>query len=173
MFQPHLLFVSKASTMTNHPNLSTCTCRNCTHVRKQQQRALRATNMGRGSTIVDVWNATLKSFPCLRPFLPTTIHISSRTVGPKHDPYVRDRIDVTRRGQVHSYISCGLAGDSYEVDGVEQIGPSNYFGPSPTNVAWTAFTVATGGTPDQWQRWYNRIHRNDIEDPVGCLSDYI
>ena len=45
-----------------------CDCKNCKHVRKQQRRALSAARpSGKGmETVVDAWNDTLKSFPCLK-----------------------------------------------------------------------------------------------------------
>jgi len=48
-----------------------CKCKNCVHVRKQQATALRATNqaatrrMAVSDDVVELWNETLKDFPCL------------------------------------------------------------------------------------------------------------
>lgn len=38
--------------------------------------------------------------------------IISRTVGPRHDPYLRDIVTLTIKGETYSLMCCALAGDS-------------------------------------------------------------
>jgi len=84
------------------------------------------------------------------------------TEGPKHDPYGYDEVIVAVAGHV---CTCHLGlGIWIKVDGEKhRVTEANY---------QEMFQLLTGDTPENWISNYEEDHREDIEDPMGCLADY-
>lgn len=80
---------------------------------------------------------------------------------PEADVYGWQTLSVTRFGQTHTLHTHAIG--TIEVD-------DQRF--DTLSEAEQQFERLTGFAPDQWMRAYDRYHRNDIEDPMGCLSQY-
>jgi hypothetical protein len=118
---------------------------------------------------VKAWTALRLAFPCtdatvLREFSGTWVRHSTRTVGPRSDPYSESTLRVGRWGYTFTLISCGLRGCQFEMEG-QVVVPF-----TEGRQAERLFTLATGARPDQFEHWSTRDY---VEDPMGCLSDYL
>ena len=96
----------------------------------------------------------------------TQVMTQTQDVGPRHDPYSRTTITVTRDDVEHVLVMCGLAGGSYERDGVMRVDASL------SRHAEEVFAAATGATVDEWFDWDARLHSCE-DDPMGSLSQYV
>ena len=102
-----------------------------------------------------------------------SISLTTKTVGPRHDPYSREILTVVKDGVTHELTSCSLAGVSYKRDGVkvaEALGCGfDHASMNAVDAVSKAFEAATGKDPGDW---YSVYGENYVEDPMGSLSDY-
>ena len=106
-----------------------------------------------------------------KPIVTRRLDIREGIEGPKHDPYawiertmyVND-CAVTLRSSALGTDKLFVAGKEYESSGL---------GPVEGNRALVAFEIITGLTTDRFDRAYEKLHRDDIDDPMGRPSQYI
>ena len=84
------------------------------------------------------------------------------TVGPRHDPYSRDTVEVTVRGTTTKFVSCALAGE-YIVspDGIEIV--ANHYHPDDVR------DVCVKHTGQSYAFWMERVWR--LRDRAAYRKD--
>lgn len=150
--------------------IQNCKCKQCLHVAKMQRTILSATRPpGKGITddMVSMWNETLRNHRCDGHLSLSSIRRTSRSVGPRHDPYHQETWYISRNG--HSYVVtlCSLGGNSLEVDGQTIVEHSDSCREIDELVE-----KHTGITLSLWMKTYDRIQATMPEDPYGRLSDW-
>ena len=93
------------------------------------------------------------------------VTLRSGSEGPKHDPYGYQEITVTQGNvRVTGHIGLGLW--------IEDNITSRRMRFKSIEAMEVIFKELTGDTAENWIEKYEEEHRNDIEDPMGCLADY-
>ena len=90
----------------------------------------------------------------------TRVRVEEKVIGPEYDPYGWTAIVVQRRNVNYMFRSCGLRGDSVEVEGCDLI--VNCF----DNEAGDMFKQLTGAHPNQWHQWHNKLHYSEKDDTM-------
>jgi hypothetical protein len=90
-------------------------------------------------------------------------------IGPKHDPYGTEERIVKKDGKKIVFYTDGLGTMKVTVDGKEVA--KGHDGDGKMNVN-DKFKELTGLTMDTFDKAYNKIHKKDMEDPMGHPSQY-
>jgi len=95
--------------------------------------------------------------------------------GPKHDPYSWTEYIVKLNGIVYSLRLGSLGYAKYRKEALDgSPGSEEVTDHTPDGlIAVVAWENAVGMSVSEFRRYYDRLHRDDIEDPMGPVGWYI
>ncbi len=118
-----------------------------------------------------------QSYPPRHRIVQRALSMRSGSEGPRHDPYSWSTLTVTLNGVDHTLRLSALGGISYRREARDgtpgAVTMTDYPERGDVSLAQQAWERAVGMTVSEFGRAYDRIHRDDIEDPMGDPSHYI
>ena len=90
--------------------------------------------------------------------------------GPRQDPYEWRELDVIQNGHIVTLRLGSLGYMRLSIDG-DPIKKDAHF-PNEQKALLERFKRLTGFDVDSFERAYQHLHRNDVEDPMGPASRY-